>query len=72
MPRTGRPRLKNKLSVPIKTLAYEEDARAFERACEVAKQQPADVLRSLADAWVNHVKNRPRATLHFRLVELED
>jgi hypothetical protein len=71
MPRTGRPRLKVKRSVPLKALVYPDDAEAFNAACEAAKVAPPDALRELARAWVKHVAENPRATLHFRLEQCE-
>lgn len=67
MARTGRPRLKVKRSSTLKALVLPNEAEDFAAACEKAKQDPPDVLRALAQAWVNHVGNNPRATLHFKL-----
>jgi hypothetical protein len=71
MPRTGRPRQKVKLSATIKTLAYPDDAAAFEAACVKAKQPPPHVLRELAKAWVAYVEKNPRANPHFKLISTE-
>lgn len=67
--RTGRPRSKHKRSAQIKTTAVPADATAFDRACEVAWPNRADVLRALAAAWVAYVgEHGNRASHQFKLV----
>ena len=71
MARTGRPRAKEKRTIQLKTLVFDSEKEAFTEACAKAKSAPADTLRELAAAWVRYVEENPRASLHFRVTELE-
>jgi hypothetical protein len=66
MAKGGRPKSIHKRSERLNTSATPQEAANYEEACRAVDVEPADTLRKLASAFVEHVKEHKSITFPIR------